>query len=130
MANPKVFVIDDELENRAILNAIITNAGYDVEAFENGAEAVEKMQAESPALVFLDVQMPKINGFQVLKRIRDAETLADTPVVLLSAISAVTGDEYSPDVIETRYGVRPDAFVSKPIDPELVKEQLTAFLKP
>lgn len=130
MANEKVFVIDDEHENRAYLTAIITGAGFDVEAFEDGAEAIEKMKAEPPAMVFLDVQMPRINGFQVLKEIRQSEGLADIPVVLLSAISAVTGEDYNPDVIETRYGVRPDAFVAKPIDPDGVQEQLAKFLHP
>jgi putative two-component system response regulator len=128
MSHGKIFVIDDEDENLAYLEAIIKAAGYDVETSSDGAEALTRMQAQVPDMVFLDVQMPGMNGFQVLKSIRQTEDLAEVPVVLLSAISAVTGDEYDPDVIESRYGVRPSAFVSKPIEPELVQEQLTIFV--
>jgi CheY-like chemotaxis protein len=90
------------------------------------------MQAEIPEMVFLDVQMPHMNGFQVLKAIRETDSLAKVPVVLLSAISAVTGNSYDPGKIQAQYGVRPDAFVSKPIKPEGVLEQLARFgkLKP
>ena len=54
--------------------------------------------------------------------------LDDVPVVLLSAMSAVTGRAYSPETIEARYGVRPNAFVSKPILTDEVNAQLAAFL--
>lgn len=130
MAHGKVFVIDDEDDNLAYLIEIITAAGYQVEAFSDGSEAVTKIQAVSPDMVFLDVQMPHMNGFQVLKAIRNIESLAEIPVVLLSAISAVTGDDYDPDTIQARYGVRPDAFVSKPVRPETVREQLAKFIAP
>jgi two-component system alkaline phosphatase synthesis response regulator PhoP len=130
MAHGKVFIIDDEDDNLAYLTEIITAAGYQVEALSDGSEAVTKMQAESPELVFLDIQMPHMNGFQVLKAIRKIDSLAKVPVVLLSAISAVTGDDYDPETIQARYGVQPDAFVSKPIRPENVREQLAKFVTP
>ena len=80
-------------------------------------------------MVFLDVQMPIMDGFQVLKGIREIYSIVNVLVVLLSAISAVTGDEYDPDMIQSHYGVRPDAFVSKPIKPDSVREQLAKFIK-
>lgn len=130
MANGKVFIVDDEDDNLAYLSDIITEAGYEVEAVSDGSEALNKMQAETPDMVFLDIQMPRMNGFQVLKAIRDTASLANVPVVMLSAISAVTGDAYDPDGIQERYGVRPDAFISKPIKPEGVREQLAKFVNP
>ena len=129
MAQGKVFIIDDEDDNLAYLTEIITAAGYQVEAFSNGSEAVTKMQAATPEMVFLDVQMPRMNGFQVLKAIREIDNLAQVPVILLSAISSVTGNDYDPETIHERYGVLPDAFVSKPIKPETVREQLAKFIK-
>ena len=64
---------------------------------------------------------------KVLKVIREIENLAQVPVILLSVISSVTGDDYDPEKIHTRYGVLPDAFVSKPIKPDSVREQLAKF---
>ena len=130
MAQQRVFILDDEADNLAFLGAIIEDAGYAVESEQEGAAALDRMDAAPPDLVFLDVQMPGMNGFQVLKAMRSREPLADVPVVLLSAIGAVTGEEYDPDTIEERYGVRPDAFMPKPIEPDRVDEMLHHFLKP
>ena len=78
--------------------------------------------------MFLDLQMPDINGFQVLKAIRQVSRFDDVPVVLLSAVSAITGSEYCPETLEARYGVRPNAFVSKPVLPAAVNAQLKSFI--
>ncbi len=128
MSQAKVFVIDDEFETLAFMEKVITEAGYRVETFTDGNEAVEKMKAIPPDMVFLDLQMPTVNGFQVLRAIRQVRRCADLPVVLLSGLSAITGSEYCPETLEARYGVRPDAFVSKPVLPDAVEEQLQTFI--
>ena len=130
MASGTVFVVDDEPDSLTYVTEIVTGAGYPVEAVSDASEAVEKMKAAPPAMVFLDVQMPRMNGFQVLKAMREAAPLADVPVVLLSAMGAVTGEDYDPEKIHDQYGVRPDAFLSKPVDPEAVLGELNRFLAP
>jgi len=129
MAKTKVFIIDDDNDVIAFLRSVVTKAGHEAEAFTEGAKALDALTTQCPGLIFLDVQMPKMNGFQVLKEIREKEHLAEVPVVMLSGISAVTGDDYDPDVIESRYGVRPTAFVNKGGNPAKVCEQLEPFLK-
>ncbi len=128
MTQAKVFVIDDEFETLAFMEQVIGEAGHRAETFTDGNEAIEKMQATPPDMVFLDLQMPKINGFQVLKAIRQVPRFDGIPVVLLSAVSAVTGSQYCPETLEARYGVRPDAFVPKPVLPDAVNEQLKVFV--
>ena len=86
------------------------------------------VENESFDVVISDIQMPHMNGFQVLKAIRDEESLAEIPVVFLSAISSVTGENYNPDKIQAQYGVRPDAFMPKMIEPKAVRQQLDAFV--
>jgi len=130
MARGTVYVVDDEEDNLVYLTAVITEGGYPVEAVSDPAAALDKMRTLPPHLVFLDIQMPGMNGFQALKAIREMEGLADVPVVFLSAIGAVTGEEYDPAKIQERYGVRPDAFISKPIEPSAVVAQLERFLGP
>ena len=129
MAKTKVFIIDDDNDVIAFLRSVVTKAGHEAEAFTDGTEALAALNSQCPCVIFLDVQMPKINGFQVLKEIREKAHLADVPVVMLSGISAVTGDDYDPDVIESRYGVRPTAFVNKGGNPAQVCAQLEPFLK-
>ena len=129
MACGKVLIIDDDDDSLAYLSNIVSEAGYTVETLSDGAETVTRMQAEPPDMVFLDIQMPRVNGFQVLKAIRTEERLADIPVVFLSAISSVTGESYDPDKIQAQYGVRPDAFMPKTIEPKAVREQLATFVE-
>jgi CheY-like chemotaxis protein len=129
MALGKVLIVDDDKDNLAYLASIVGEAGYSVETLIDGTEAVTRMQAEPPDMVFLDIQMPYINGFQVLKTIRETESLSEIPVVFLSAIGSVTGEDYDPDKIQAQYGVRPDAFMPKTIEPSMVREQLDTFVK-
>ena len=129
MAHGKVLIVDDDKDNLAYLSSIIVNAGYTVEVLADGTEAATRMQDEPPDMVFLDIQMPHTNGFQVLKTIRETESLSEIPVVFLSAIGSVTGEDYDPDKIQAQYGVRPDAFMPKTIEPSMVREQLDTFVK-
>ena len=87
-------------------------------------ESLTKDLKENAAL-----NSPGMNGFQVLKAIRETDSLSEVPVVFLSAISSVTNEVYGPDTIESKYGVRPDAFISKIIDPDIIKEHLSRFMK-
>jgi CheY-like chemotaxis protein len=128
MAYGKVLIVDDDDDSLAYLSDIVGEAGYTVDTLSDGSETVARMQAEPPDMVFLDIQMPRMNGFQVLKAIREAEGLAEIPIVFLSAISSVTGEDYDPDKIQAQYGVRPDSFMPKTIEPKAVREQLAALV--
>lgn len=124
MARETIFAVDDEDENLEFMQEIIESAGYHGVCHSDGATAVKEMSAAPPVMVFLDVQMPRMNGFQVLKAMREDERLADTKVVLLSAIGAVAGEDFTPEIIEERYGVRPDAFLAKPMGADAILAQI------
>ena len=129
MSHGKVFVIDDEEDNCVYLKEIISKAGYEVETFSDSSKALAEIKVSVPAMVFLDIQMPKMNGFEVLKVIRETDSLSDVPVVFLSAIGSITGEDYDPETIQSKYGVRPDAFISKMIEPMVIQEHLKRFIK-
>ncbi len=129
MACGKVLIVDDDVDSLAYLSHLVGEAGYRVDTLSEASKTVSRMVTAPPDMVFLDIQMPRMNGFQVLKSIRATDGLADIPVVFLSAISAVTGESYDPDKIEAQYGVRPDAFMSKTVEPTAVREQLAALME-
>ena len=129
MSYGKVFVIDDEEDNCVCLQEIISNAGYEVETFSDSSKALTEVKTTVPAMIFLDIQMPKMNGFEVLKVIRQTDSLSKVPVVFLSAISSVTGEDYDPETIQSKYGVRPDAFIPKTIEPKIIQEHLKKFIE-
>lgn len=83
--NKKILVVDDEIDFLEIMKSRLEANGYDVAIVMNGNEAVEKVKAERPDAVLLDIMMPGIDGLDVLKEIRsDDEKL---PVFMITAFS-------------------------------------------
>src|SRR5437764_7282204 len=105
---PRVLVVDDMPANVRLLEAILEPAGFAVLSASSGPEALERVVAELPDLVLLDVQMAGMNGYEVCRRIRDNETTALIPVVM------VTSHDSEARIDGIRAGA--DDFVTKPFD--------------
>lgn len=85
MSNPLAFIIEDDPEQQKIFSSAIEMADFDVQVIDNGQEALEKLDAETPALIVLDLHLPKVSGDEILHRIRAQERLATVPVILATA---------------------------------------------
>ncbi len=105
---PQVLVVDDMPANVRLLEAILEPAGFSVTSASSGPEALERVVADVPDLVLLDVQMAGMNGYEVCRRIRENESTALLPVVMVTS----HGTEARIDGI--RAGA--DDFVTKPFD--------------
>jgi DNA-binding response OmpR family regulator len=81
----KILVAEDEKDIRELIAFTLRFAGYDVVLANNGAEALEKVDKEKPALVLLDVRMPKMTGYEVCRRLKENPETENIPVVFLSA---------------------------------------------
>ncbi|RYD82774.1 MAG: response regulator, partial [Verrucomicrobiaceae bacterium] len=82
---PRILVADDNADMRAYVTRLLQNAQYSVEAVADGAAALATVRQRRPDLVVTDVMMPNLDGFGLLRAIRDDPALQDLPVVLLSA---------------------------------------------
>jgi signal transduction histidine kinase len=80
-----VLVIDDQSANLRMVCALLARAGYQAPAANGGAEGLEMMQASRPDVVLLDMKMPGMDGFEVLRQMRDSAELKDLPVIFLTA---------------------------------------------
>ena len=80
-----VLVVDDEFDLTSTVRAILEGEGYRVEVCANGREALERLKAARPDLVLLDVMLPVVDGYGVLREIRQSAELADVPVVLMNS---------------------------------------------
>ena len=80
-----VLVVDDVAANRELLEALLQELGYDVRQARDGIEAIEALEHEEPDLVLLDVDMPRLDGLSVCRRIKGHPTRRLIPVVLLTA---------------------------------------------
>ncbi|HHS97811.1 MAG TPA: response regulator [Chloroflexi bacterium] len=81
----KILVAEDEKDIRELIAFTLRFAGYDVVLANNGAEALQKVAEERPALILLDVRMPKMTGYEVCRRLKENPQTEDIPVVFLSA---------------------------------------------
>jgi adenylate cyclase len=81
----KILVVDDEPRNVRLLQAVLLAAGYVVTSASSGAEALERVGAESPDLVLLDIQMRDMNGYEVCRRLREDARTMFLPVVMVTA---------------------------------------------
>ncbi|MCG6536900.1 MAG: response regulator, partial [Syntrophales bacterium LBB04] len=115
---PVILAVDDQLQNIELIDAYLSPHGYEIVRAESGETAMQAIAENAMDLVLLDVMMPKINGFEVCKRIKENERLRSIPVIMITALSA------KEDRIK---GIDAGAedFISKPID----KGELLARVK-
>jgi len=81
----RVLIIDDEPSIVISLEFLLKRAGLDVQVARDGEEGLAKLRELRPAAVVLDVMMPKLDGFEVLKAVRADPAIADIPVLMLTA---------------------------------------------
>jgi len=81
-----ILIVDDEPTARQTIESILEGQGYDLEMAENGIQALEKAARLRPDVILLDVMMPGMNGFEVCKRIRNDPTLAEIPIIMITAL--------------------------------------------
>ena len=105
----KILVVDDYPTNVKLLRRNLEAAGYETVAAYDGEEALEKVAAEKPDLILLDILMPKIDGFAVCRRLRADEATAVVPIIMITALR---------DTADRIRGLEAgaDDFLSKPFD--------------
>ena len=117
-----LLVVDDNSMNRIMLSRYITKLGYQATLAENGRQALEKLQGEPFDLVLLDVQMPEMDGYQVLEHLKADTHLRDIPVIMISAV-----EELESVVKCIELGAQD--YLPKPFDQVLLRARLTACLE-
>src|SRR5438132_1523412 len=117
-----LLVVDDNSMNRIMLSRYITKLGYRSSLAENGQQALEKLQAEPFDLVLLDVQMPEMDGYQVLEQLKADPRLRDIPVIMISAVEEL-------ESVVTCIELGAQDYLPKPFNPVLLRARLTACLE-
>ena len=118
----KVLIADDEVDVHAFVQAALEDDGHQVITADNGQAALDKVRAEKPDLIILDVQMPKKSGFEVFDELRRDDSTKSIPVIMLTSVSERTGIPFNAKDMGDYMGTEPEAFIDKPIDPETLRE--------
>ena len=118
----KILVIDDDNAINELIKINLELQGYEVTQAFNGVEGFAKAKQEEPSLIILDVMMPEVDGFTVAQRIRQAQEIADTPILMLTALSQLN------DKVNG-FNIGVDDYLTKPFEIEELVVRVRALLK-
>ncbi|MFZ0928598.1 MAG: response regulator [Syntrophobacteraceae bacterium] len=117
-----ILVVDDDEANRGLLCSCLKRAGHSIITAENGRQALDLLTAHDFDLVLLDIIMPEMNGYQVLKQMRNTDRLHNIPVIMISAFNEV-------DSAVRCIEIGAEEYLSKPFDPNMLRARVKACLE-
>jgi two-component system alkaline phosphatase synthesis response regulator PhoP len=117
----KVLIVDDEPNNVDFLEQALEDSGYQLITATNGQEALNKIQSEQPDLILLDLNMPVMDGFTVLTKVKEDPNLRDIPVIIISS------EHESKSIVK---GIKQGAedYLTKPVNAGLLVKKVKDFL--
>ena len=130
MKGRKVLLIDDDEDDIVFLEEVLSGHEIEVATARDGEAGLKRAKADRPDLIVLGVQMPKKDGFATLHELKESESTADIPVIMLTGVAAKTGVRFSASDMADFLGVEPDAYVEKPYEAARILYVIEQFLRP
>ncbi len=118
---PKILYIEDNRENRMLVRAVLEASGYTIVEAEDGLAGIEAAIREEPALILLDINLPGVDGYEIVAILKSFPNLAATPVIAVTAY-AMQGDRQRTLVAGC------DGYIQKPINVDAFPRQVAEFL--
>ena len=116
-----ILVIDDNDIQLEYMNDLLTQKGFTVKTSTDSMEAVDTMLKTNPKLVILDIMMPRLDGYSILKRMKDQKSLAKIPVIIY------TGKSYPIDEKKAR-DLGADSYLVKPVKGSVIVEEIKKYI--
>jgi DNA-binding response OmpR family regulator len=124
----KILVVDDDPDIRDVVTVILESRGYEIVTACDGIECLAALRAEKPDLMVIDLLMPKMDGFAVLKELQDGRwsKFRQTPILILSSVrEEASRRRYE---LETALEFNVDDYVEKPINPDVLLERVESLI--
>jgi len=118
----KILIVDDETVFIEMLRVLLENSGYEVVTAGDGQEGLEKAKSENPDLIVLDVMMPIMDGYTMLKEVRQDEKIKDMPVILCTS-------QAQKDYLDESQDIKIDAYITKPFKSPVLLAKIDELLK-
>ena len=122
MGGERILYIEDNFENRILVKRVLEVEGYAVLEAEDGPSGMRLAGETVPDLILMDINLPEVDGYEVTARLREMGSLAEVPIVALTA-NVLKGDR------EKSLAAGCDGYIQKPIDVDLLPAQIAAFLR-
>lgn len=119
--NKKILYIEDAFENRMLIKRILEADGYTVLEAENAIHALEVLEAVTPDLILMDINMPDIDGYTLTTKLRRIPALENTPILALTA-NVMRGDR------ERTIAAGCNGYIQKPIDVDTFSDHIDQYL--
>jgi len=122
MKTPRILIADDNAPNRELLEALLVKIDCETEFAVDGQDTINKVASFEPDLILLDVMMPKLNGFEVCRKIKSDSSTSHIMILMVTALSEL-GD------IERAVDSGTDDFLSKPVNSLELQKRVSNMLK-
>jgi len=129
----KILLIDDDPDFNLLVRRYLEKQGFEVESAFNGKQGLEKVYADPPDLIILDVMMPEIDGYTVCSELKNNNSYSNIPIVLLTSVAeSVTSDQVvNPPTRYSHHGGRSmqaDDYLCKPSSAEEISSSVRSLL--
>lgn len=127
MSKKRILVVDDEPDFAAIVQKNLKKEGFDVEVAYDGVQALEKVKANPPDAIVLDVMMPEKDGYEVCRELKSSDAYRNIPIVMLTAVAD--------HVSSTRYShsdgmsMEADDYLPKPASADQITDSIRSLLE-
>ena len=118
----KILIVEDNQDNRELLIKILKVKGFRIIEAVDGEDALQKVSVERPDLILMDISIPKIDGYEVTRRLKNQPDFQNIPIIALTA-HAMKGDR------EKASKAGCDGYITKPINIRELPNQIIGFLK-
>lgn len=127
VSKAKIMVVEDNLDEAKLIKMVLEGEGYEAVCAFNGKEALEKLEAEKPGLIVLDIMMPEMDGFSFCSKVKSSPKHKHVPVIMLTGVAK--------RIHETKYPMNgimraeADEYLEKPIKPEDLLQAIAKLLQ-
>ena len=123
----KILLVDDDLDFLEMHKAVLLNHGYEVITATSAQEGLDKVRAEMPDLIVLDLMMEKHDaGFSFSKQIKSDPLFKKIPILMVTAVADATGYKFSLE--KDGYWMKTDEFLDKPVEPSVLVQSVEKLL--
>jgi two-component system, cell cycle response regulator DivK len=119
--SPVILYIEDNPDNRMLVYRILSADGFIVHGVPDGPAGLDFVQKQTPDLILMDINLPKIDGYTMTARLKELEALADVPIIALTA-NVMKGDR------EKTIAAGCDGYIQKPVNVDRLADQVWSFL--
>lgn len=125
---PRILIVDDDPDIIEAMRVVLENRGYQVDSALDGAKALERIVANKPDLLILDVMMTTPQeGFNLARQLKQDSKTANVPILMLTAVKQKTGIDFKPEAGDQIW-LPVEEYLDKPVRPDVLIQKVEALL--